>query len=101
MIMSLMTFLLSLVAVSLVALLSRFSARLAGPNLPETAVLRTAMKGATIATIIAMYAAHWLIDGNNWGAILAVSAGLLVMLVIWGKRRRLLVPRHADETSGP
>lgn len=99
--MSLVTFLLSLVAVSLVALLSRVSARLAEPSLPEAALLRTAMKGATIATIIAMYAAHWLIDGNSWGAILAVSAGLLVMLVVWEKWRRLLVPGNADETSGP
>lgn len=101
MIMSLMTILLSLATVSLVAVLSRISARLRGQNLSEAALLSAAMKGATMATIAAMYAAYRLTDGGGkrLAAILAISAGLLVILVIWEKRRRLLSPRRASETG--
>ena len=97
MIMSLMTFSLSFVAVSLVMLLSRLSVKLAKKDLPEAALLRTAIKGGTAATIAAMYIAYRLVDGDGkkWAAILAVSAGLLVMLVAWEKRRRLLVAGRA------
>jgi len=94
-----MTFLLSLAAVGAIALLSRISARLAGRDLPEAALLRTAMNGALAATIGAMYAGYRLADGGPWGAILAVSAGVLVMLVIWEKRRRLLLRRRTGKTD--
>ena len=99
MIVLLMSFLLSLAGASAVAQLSRVSARLAGPGLPEVALLRIAMKGAMVATMGAMYAGYRLTDGNPWSAILAVAAGVLVMLAIWEKRRRLLLRRRAGKAG--
>ncbi|WP_146745387.1 hypothetical protein [Dyella jiangningensis] len=51
------------------------------------------MKAAAAVTIVAMCVAYQLAGGNDrkWAAIVAVSGGALVMLVIWEKRRRLLI----------
>lgn len=95
MLIPLVTFISSFAVVSLIALAARFSARRMTPGCTETALLGTTMKAAMAASIAAMYTAHWLIDdsGYKWGAVVAVSGGLFVVIAVWEKRRRLL-SRH-------
>jgi hypothetical protein len=97
----LLVFVFSLTVVALVALLCRASARLAKPYSTPAELLRTPLRGATVTTVVSMYVAFRFTGAGHdrVNAIIAVVAGLLVVLVIWEKRRRLMFSKQADKSG--
>ena len=96
-----LVFVVSLVGVTSIAMLCWASARLAKPNSTPVELLRTPLRGATVATVVSMYIAFRFTGAahDRVNAIIAIVAGLSVVLVIWDRRRRLTLSKPADKSG--